>query len=458
MVEEGSLTGQTLRRYRFEERVGEGASSEVYRAHDLHLRRDVAVKVISESFLSSPGRMKQILREARIHARLEHVNIVRVYDLLRIEGKLLLVLRLLRGLSLKSIAEQRCGPMEPREAYGYARQFLRGTAYAHSMGIVHLDLKPQNIQITPAGEALIMDFGVARMMEDRNRLTGGKVAGSPAYMAPEQAQGLYTDARADIYSLGVTLYELLAGRHPFVNARSVKEVLNWQIERMPPPLSDVVPDVPPEMERAVMMALAKKPARRFKSCRDFALALRAARRWSQAGTSPERIAAKPADERVTKPIEKPIEKPVEKPVERPTPEPDLAPPPIDAAAASREESVEDRRWDPRSHVPLPVRIVAAGGMAFVNGEAINISASGMAVRMPYRATRGASVQVEIDLPPALNAPPITALADVVWVRTLDDGDDYQVGLRFSRIADEDRRLLADVVRDHLVLGPEDVAE
>ena len=454
MAEEGPLTGQILKRYRFEERIGEGASSEVYRAHDLHLRRDVAVKVISESFLSTPGRMKQILREARIHARLEHVNIVRVYDLLRIDGKLLLVLRLLQGLSLKNIAEQRCGPMEPREAYGYARQFLRGTAYAHSMGIVHLDLKPQNIQVTPAGEALIMDFGVARMMEDRNRLTGGKVAGSPAYMAPEQAQGLYTDARADIYSLAMTLYELLAGRHPFVNARSVKEVLNWQIERMPPPLSDVVSDVPPEMERAVMKALAKKPARRFKSCRDFALSLRGA--WRRTRHAP----------RVDTPVE-PVRIPVQ-PVETVAPPPATTPPPVtpveeptsvaSALPPAEEEAVEDRRWDPRGYLSLPVRIVAGGGMAFVNGEAMNVSATGMAVRMPYRASRGASVQVEIDLPPTMNAPPITALADVVWVRNLDDGDDFKVGLRFSKITDEDRRLLADLVRDHLVLGAEDMAD
>ncbi len=447
MAEAGSLTGETLKRYRFEERIGEGASSEVYRAHDLHLRRDVAVKVISESFLSTPGRMKQILREARLHARLEHVNIVRVYDLLRIEGKLLLVLRLLKGLSLKNIAEQRCGPMEPREAYGYARQFLRGTAYAHSMGIVHLDLKPQNIQVTPAGEALIMDFGVARMMEDRDRLTGGKVAGSPAYMAPEQAQGLYTDARADIYSLGMTLYELLAGRHPFVNARSVKEVLNWQIERMPPPLTDVISDVPPEIERAVMKSLAKKPARRFKSCRDFALALRGG--WRRTLRAPKVEVETPGKPEETPPPV--VEPPPVTPVDGPTPE-------VAAQPETSDESVEDRRWDPRGYLSLPVRIVAGGGMAFVNGEALNVSASGMAVRMPYRASRGASVQVEVDLPPSLNAPPITALADVVWVRNLDDGDDFKVGLRFTKITDADRRQLADLVRDHLVLGDEHVED
>ncbi len=423
MADEGPLSGQTIKRYRFEERVGEGASADVYRAHDLHLRRDVAVKAISPDFLSSPGRAKQILREARIHARLEHVNIVRVYDLLKVEGHLFLVLRLLKGLSLRDIMEQRNGPMEPREAVGYARQFLRGVGYAHSMGIVHLDLKPHNIQITPAGEALIMDFGVARMIEGRTRTSGGMVAGSPAYMAPEQAQGLYTDARTDIYSLGMTLYELLAGRHPYVTARSVKEVLNWQIERVPPRIGDKVSDLPSEVDRAVMRALAKDPARRFRSCREFSHSLQVAWRRKRQPTAP-------ADEPSI--VHQPIEPAVE--VE------------VDSEAAMRE-----RRWDPRADLALPARLVAGGGMAFVNGTVTNLSANGMAVSMPYRPSRGASMQVELDLPRDDGVVVVRATSDVVWVKR-GRGEDFLVGLRFDQISDEDRHRIADSVRDQLVLG------
>jgi serine/threonine protein kinase len=419
MAEEGSLSGQTIKRYRFEERVGEGASADVYRAHDLHLRRDVAVKAISPEFLSSPGRMKQILREARIHARLEHVNIVRVYDLLKVDGHLFLVLRLLKGLSLRDIMEQRNGPMEPREAVGYARQYLRGVGFAHSMGIVHLDLKPHNIQITPAGEALIMDFGVARMIEGRTRTSAGMVAGSPAYMAPEQAQGLYTDARTDIYSLGMTLYEQLAGRHPFVTARSVKEVLNWQIERTPPSIGDKVADVPRAVDRAVMRALAKDPARRFRSCREFSHALQLAWRRSR---QPVPSVEAPAAVEVA-------------------PEPENEP----------ELTEQERRWDPRADLELPARLVAGGGMAFVNGTVTNLSANGLAVLMPYRPSRGAGMQVEVDLPADDGTVVVRASADVVWVKR-GNGEDFLVGLRFNQIEDADRRRIADSVRERLVMG------
>jgi len=437
MAADGELSGRTIKRYRFEEPIGEGASSEVYRATDLHLRREVAVKAIGPEFLEAPGRTRQILREARIHARLEHVNIVRVYDLLKVEGYLFLVLRLLKGLSLRDILEQRNGPLEPREAVGYARQFLRGVGFAHSMGIVHLDLKPHNIQITPAGEALIMDFGVARMLEERRRTASGMVAGSPAYMAPEQAQGLYTDARSDIYSLGMTLYELLAGRHPFVQARSVKEVLSWQIERLPPRLSEVASDIPPAVDQAVMRALRKEPSKRFRSCREFSRALRSAWYQQRQGLN--------AGARPTSPD--PSGLPVDE-------IPDLKNLDAGETVPAEHEKPSERRWDPRGAVALFARVIAGGGMAFVNGEVINLSASGLALRMPYRPTRGASVQVEFDPPEPIEGGPIRAVSEVVWVRRTQAAEDFEVGLRFLEITDEDRRRVADLVRNKLVLGDE----
>jgi len=437
MAANGELSGRTIKRYRFEEAIGEGASSEVYRATDLHLRREVAVKAIGPEFLEAPGRTRQILREARIHARLEHVNVVRVYDLLKVEGYLFLVMRLLKGLSLRDILEQRGAPLEPKEVVGYARQFLRGVGFAHSMGIVHLDLKPHNIQITPAGEALIMDFGVARMLEERRRTATGMVAGSPAYMAPEQAQGLYTDARSDIYSIGMTLYELLAGRHPFVQARSVKEVLGWQIERVPPRLSEVARDVPAEVERAVMRALRKEPSKRFRSCREFSRTLRTA--WYYQQQARDR-----GKERLVEEVLSP----------EPSSHDDAQELAAGETVPVRYEKPSERRWDPRGAVLLFARVIAGGGMAFVNGEVINLSASGLALRMPYRPSRGASVQVEFDPPNAKDAGPIRAVSDVVWVRRTQGGEDYEVGLRFSEITDEDRRRVADLVRDKLVLGDE----
>ena len=397
MSEAGPLTGEIIGRYSFEQRVGKGASSHVYRARDGHLKRYVAVKVFLREFLNSPARFKRVEREARIHARLEHPYIVRVYDLIEHDAQLFLVLRYVHGKDLRDLLAERKGPLDPAELTGYLRQVFEAVGHAHALGVAHLDLKPHNILVTAEGQALIMDFGVACMVQHQKAKAGKLVAGSPAYMAPEQAQGRYTDGRTDIYSLGMTMYELLAGRHPFEAAQTLKEVLNWQVSRTPEPLGDVAPGVPKGVAKAVMRALAKHPRDRFRTCREFAEAVR--------------IPGTPG--------------------------------------FLQQTSESDKRWDPRGTITLPARVLTGSGMAFVDAETENLSASGVALRMKHRPTRGAKVQLELVLPD--EDMPLATRAEVMWVTRDETTGGYLVGMKFADLDLEARQRIATVVRDILVM-------
>ncbi len=399
MSKPGPLTGETIGRYAFGDRVGKGASSHVYVAKDRHLRRRVAVKVFLKEFLNSPARFRRVEREARIHARLEHPHIVRVYDLIQHDGQLFLVLRFVKGMDLRDVLACRRGPLEVDELNGYLRQIFEGVGYAHSRGVVHLDLKPHNILVTSAGEALIMDFGVACMVQQQKASPDKLVAGSPAYMAPEQAQGRYTDARTDIYSMAMTIYELLAARHPFEDAKTLKEVLNWQVRRVPRPIAEVTPGIPRHLSDALSRALAKKPRERFRSCKEFAEALQ--------------IFGTPGFNQI----------------------PDSS----------------DQRWDPRGNIALPARVITGSGMAFVDAETLNLSASGVALRMKQPPSRGAKVQLRLELPDDPGEP-LTVRSEVMWVRRDEDCPEYFVGLRFLDIDTDGQARVGAVVRDVLVMA------
>src|SRR5215472_1392547 len=199
--------------------IGAGGMGEVYRARDTKLKRDVAVKVLPENFASDPERMARFQREAEVLASLNHQNIAQIYG---VEDRAL-VMELVEGESPK-------GPMSFEEAWGVASQIAAGLEYAHEKGIVHRDLKPANIKITPDGVVKLLDFGLAKAFTGQTAVSGnlensptltlgatqvGVILGTAAYMAPEQAKGKAVDKRADIWSFGVVLYELLAGSRLF---------------------------------------------------------------------------------------------------------------------------------------------------------------------------------------------------------------------------------------------------
>ncbi|MBL8115701.1 MAG: serine/threonine-protein kinase, partial [Acidobacteria bacterium] len=266
--------GTSLGPYRIVSRLGTGGMGEVYRARDTRLDRDVAIKILPDSVALSPESSRRFEQEARAVALLSHPNLLAIHDVGRHEGRLYAVMELLEGQTLLERLE--AGPIPLRKTLDWALQLAQGLAAAHDRGIVHRDLKPENVFITRDGHVKILDFGLARTLSgDRpSRLTGpGLVVGTMGYMSPEQLKGMEVDGRADIFSFGCVLYEMLAGREAFrreTDAETIAAVLK-----------EDPPEIPAEglgtplVDRVLRRALEKEPDDRFRSAHDLAFALKA---------------------------------------------------------------------------------------------------------------------------------------------------------------------------------------
>lgn len=246
--------------------LGRGGMGTVYEAIDHLLDRRVAIKLLSASLASrGPGHVECVLREARAVARLEHPNVVAVYQVGRQDDTYFIAMQLVRGQSASDLVRAR-GPLPVREAARVILGAARGLGAAHALGLVHRDVKPHNILLGDGGAVKVADFGLAR--QERRDGPGPTapdvVAGTPHYMSPEQAQGFPVDARADLYALGATWYCLLTGNPPFAGA-SAFEVMLQQVYEAPPDLALLRPEVPAAHVRLIDRALAKKPADRFQS-------------------------------------------------------------------------------------------------------------------------------------------------------------------------------------------------
>lgn len=287
-------TGDCLGSYEIAASIGAGGMGEVYRARDTRLGRDVAIKILPEAFARDEDRMRRFAQEARAVAALNHPNVLSVYDTGVENGVPYLVSELLEGESLRQRLDQ--GPIPARKAVEYAQQIADGLAAAHEKNIVHRDLKPENIYLTGGGRVKILDFGLAKLQTaatngpasgsaDGALLTEGSatatlaavtnpgvVMGTAGYMAPEQVRGQAVDHRADIFSFGAVLYEMLSGERAFHKESSV-ETLNAILKEDPPQLDAEKLRVAPGLERIVHHCLEKKPADRFQSARDLTFAL-----------------------------------------------------------------------------------------------------------------------------------------------------------------------------------------
>jgi WD40 repeat protein len=262
-------------RYRILSLLGSGGMGTVYKAQHRLMDRPVALKVISRKLTSDADAVARFRREVMAAARLSHPNVVAAHDAERAGELHFLVMEYIEGQSLARLVAQK-GPLGVAEACDYARQAALGLQHAHEHGMIHRDVKPQNLMRTAGGVVKVLDFGLARLAgpaEAAPLTQAGVVLGTPDYMAPERAGSLPTaDIRADIYSLGCTLYFLLAGHPPFPEGTFVQKLAN-HLERMPPPLTAVRPDVPAELSRVVQRMLAKDPARRFQTPAQVARAL-----------------------------------------------------------------------------------------------------------------------------------------------------------------------------------------
>ena len=269
------MIGEVVGRYRIEAHIGEGGMAAVYRAYDERLDRQVAIKFIrfsgSTESISSET-LKRFEREARALAKLSHPNIVKVYDYGEHNGYPYLVMEYLMGGTLR----QRTGyPMNYREAAKLLLPIARALDYAHRQGVIHRDVKPSNILLTESGEPMLSDFGIAKLIYNKETisLTGeGVSVGTPEYIAPEQSVGAELDQRADIYSLGVIFYELITGRKPYTAETPVAVMVKHVVEPLPHPRA-YVPDIPEEVEAVVIKTLAKKPQDRYSTMADFAQVL-----------------------------------------------------------------------------------------------------------------------------------------------------------------------------------------
>jgi serine/threonine-protein kinase len=275
----GPLTGKVIAgRYRVAEEVGKGGVGAVYRGEHVGMGKAVAVKVLHSLYAAQNEFRRRFEREARAASKLSHPACVSVLDYGDFEGQPYLVMEYAQGRLLAERLEE--GPLEPKEAVLVARGVAAALRHAHGLGIVHRDLKPSNVMLTGGAQAgvpcKLLDFGLAKTLnpEPGDDLTQvGMVFGTPGYLSPEQAQGQPADARSDLYSLGVLMWEMLAGRKPFHHADDPLKILRDHVNTPAPSIREVAPTVSPELDATIAKLMAKDPRERYQNAEALVLAL-----------------------------------------------------------------------------------------------------------------------------------------------------------------------------------------
>jgi serine/threonine protein kinase len=413
-------SGQKVRDYVFEEKIGEGGMGEVWRARHSVLQRQVAVKVMARELASDPQFEERFLREARAQAGLHHPRILAVTEFFSENGVYYLVMPLVNGETLTHRLERAPGPLPPAQALAIARDILDALDYAHQRGVIHRDVKPSNVMLDREGHAFLLDFGIALPLGQRRLTRTGTTMGSSYYISPEQVRNpREVDHRTDVYSAGCVLYEMLAGRPPFLPDSpqgdtdfALKEAHMYQTPR---PIASWNPAVPPSLDALVLRALEKNPDRRFGGCGEFRRSLDSVER-SGGGALPPPRPALPA---------------LPAPTSQAPPQPFISPPPVLQQAAP-----------PKSGSSALGRVVVAGlvGLLIVLGYLGSHKQQEESPEAPAATTSAPAAAPQSD---GGSAQVHTALDDVTQkiAATYDKSSDYFNELPPSHRADVNADLI-----------------
>jgi serine/threonine protein kinase len=282
------MIGSTVSHYKILEKIGEGGMGVVYKAYDTKLDRTVALKFLPDHVSSSSGELERFVQEAKAAAGLNHPNICTIHGIEESGAKNYIVMEFVDGQTL----QERKSSLSTKQAVDIGIQIAEGLSAAHERGIVHRDIKPENIMIRKDGRVQVMDFGLAKLRGVSRLTKEGSTVGTAGYMSPEQVQGLETDHRSDIFSLGVLLFEMLTGQQPF---RGVHETaISYEIVNVDtPPMSSITPDIPPELDAIVLECLEKDPNERTQASGQVALDLKRYKRESSRQRASRITAARP---------------------------------------------------------------------------------------------------------------------------------------------------------------------
>lgn len=359
-------------RYRIIRRLGQGGMARVFLAQDESLHRQVAIKVLADRHSDDPHFIERFQREARAAARLNHPNIVQVYDQSQ-GGMSYIVQEYVEGETLKDLI-RRESPLDPRRAITIALQILAALRIAHQQGVVHRDVKPQNILMQPDGKVKVADFGIASAGGDTEMTEAGSIVGTAQYLAPEQARGLTVGPPADLYALGIVLYEMLSGRVPFEGDTAVNVAMR-HVQEAPQPLTERNPLVPVALEAVVMRALAKDPRQRYQSADEMGIELDRVRQGLPISDETAVIGA------ATLAMARPS--PAETMVAPPLPPRESAPPPVRPSGNPNRK----RLWILLIVLGVALLAIAAGVFAFTRGD------SGGGATSATTATTSALVEI-----------------------------------------------------------------
>lgn len=375
--------GKTIGNVRIEKLLARGGMAEVYLGSHLNLERPVAIKLLHSYIEEEPLLIERFRREARVVAGLRHPNIVQIFDFDTVDGHPYIVMEYLKGPTLATYLRylhQRKKRIAPEQVARLLGELSAALEYAHRQSVVHRDIKPGNIllynktedvpldkPLTEDVEAVITDFGLVRIMNTASQTASGTVSGTPAYMSPEQARGDPTDHRTDIYSLGIVLYEMLAGRVPF-EADSTLTVLHMQIHTTPPP----VPGIPADVQAVIDRALLKNPEDRYNSSRELAADYsRAIGIGTTREVTREPVFVSPAPMSAPEPVEvepAPLPQPPTKPESTPILEQPVKPesrPKLEPASKPEPKPARSRSWIPAVLFSIIGLALLAGGAFFL---------------------------------------------------------------------------------------------